>query len=91
MKDSALLDSTFHIILERMVASGEAPHYTGSAQELGVPSKEGRKVLRQLSSTPGLVGWLYPKTDNILPFAPFKSLPTGNEPVRVPTPVRDEV
>lgn len=70
------LDRTFHIIMERMIATGQAPHYTEIAAELGVSPKEGRAAIRKLFSKRGFPGWLYPKTDTIVSFAPFNNLPT---------------
>lgn len=71
-----VLDQTFHIIIEKLIATGQAPHYTEIAAELGVLPEQGRKALRKLFSTLGFPGWLYPKTDNIVSFAPFNNLPT---------------
>ncbi|MDY6933424.1 MAG: hypothetical protein SVZ03_04280 [Spirochaetota bacterium] len=76
MPKSPLLDKTYHIIIERMIATGKAPHYTEIATELGVSPTEGRKALRKLFSTFGFPGWLYPKSVNIVSFAPFNNLPT---------------
>jgi hypothetical protein len=76
MPKESLLDQTFHTIMERMIANGQAPHYTEIAAELGVSATKGRKALRKLFSTLGFPGWLYPKTDNIVSFAPFNNLPT---------------
>lgn len=76
MPNRSELNQTFHIIMERMIATGQAPHYTEIAAELGVPPVEGRKTLHKLFSTLGFPGWLYPKTDTIVSFAPFNNLPT---------------
>ena len=76
MSKPSQLDKTFHIIMEKMIATGQAPHYTEIAAQLEVPPAEGRKTLRKLFSTLGFPGWLYPKTDNIVSFAPFNNLPT---------------
>ena len=76
MSDPSLLDQTFHIITEHMIATGQAPHYTEIATELEVSPAEGRQALLQLFSTRGFPGWLYPKTDSIVSFAPFSNLPT---------------
>jgi hypothetical protein len=70
------LDQTFHIIMEHLIATGQAPHYTEIAASLGVSPEKGRKVLRRLFSTLGFPGWLFPKTDSIVSFAPFNNLPT---------------
>ncbi|MGD9033933.1 MAG: hypothetical protein PVJ69_05385 [Desulfobacteraceae bacterium] len=75
MSEHTLLDKTFHVIMKRMVETGQAPHYTEIASELGVPVEEGRKALHDLFKA-GVPGWLFPKTDLITSFAPFNNLPT---------------
>jgi hypothetical protein len=75
MNEPNLLDKTFHIIMKRMVESGQAPHYTEIAAELGVPMEAGRKTLHDLFSA-GVSGWLFPDTDLIASLAPFNNLPT---------------
>jgi len=74
MNEPSLLDTTFNIIMRRMVETGQAPHYTEIARELGVPVREGRKALHHLIHS-GIPGWLYPKTDIIASMAPFNNLP----------------
>jgi hypothetical protein len=69
------LDKTFHMIMKRMVKTGQAPHYTEIAKELGISMAEGRKILHELFS-PRIPGWLSPNTDFIASFAPFNNLPT---------------
>ena len=76
MSKPSELDQTFHIIIEKMIATGQAPHYTEIAAALGVSPEKGRKTLRKLFSTLGFPGWLCLKTDNIVSFAPFNNLPT---------------
>jgi hypothetical protein len=75
MSDLSILDRTFHLIMKRMLESGQAPHYTEIASELGIPMENGRKVLRDLFAA-GVPGWLFPDTDYITSFAPFNNLPT---------------
>jgi hypothetical protein len=75
MSDPARINQTFDIIMRKMVATGQAPHYTEIAQELGVPVEEGRKALHDLFAA-GVPGWLFPNTDFITSFAPFNNLPT---------------
>ncbi len=74
MPKSKHLTKTFHIIVERFIATGRAPNYTEIAAELGVSPQEGRKVLRNLFSTIGFPGWFHPKTDDIASFAPFSNV-----------------
>jgi hypothetical protein len=75
MSDLSILNRTFHLIMKRMVESGQAPHYTEIASEMGIPVEEGRKVLRDFFAA-GIPGWLFPGTDLITSFAPFNNLPT---------------
>jgi hypothetical protein len=75
MSALSILDRTFHLIMKRMVESGQAAHYTEIASELGIPMENGRKVLRDLFSA-GIPGWLFPGTDLITSFAPFNNRPT---------------
>ncbi|MBW2559991.1 MAG: hypothetical protein JRE40_03940 [Deltaproteobacteria bacterium] len=75
MNDFSQMDRTFHIIMKRMVKTGQAPHYTEIAQELEISPDEGRKALHTLFAA-GIPGWLFPDTDLITSFAPFNNLPT---------------
>jgi len=75
MSDLKMLDRVFNLIMKKMVQTGQAPHYTEIASELGMPMEEGRKVLRELFAA-GVPGWLFPETDHITSFAPFNNLPT---------------
>jgi hypothetical protein len=76
MSDLGRLDKTFNIIMNRFVETGQAPHYTEIAGELGVSIEEGRKSVHELFSLPMFPGWLYPNTDFITSFPPFNNLPT---------------
>ncbi len=75
MSETAMLDRAFQIIMRRMVETGQAPHYTEMAAELGIPVEEGRQMLHELFEA-GVPGWLFPNTDLITSFAPFNNLPT---------------
>ena len=59
-----------------MIKTGQAPHYTEVAADLGISFEEGRKAFHALVSLgiPGI--WLFPDTDYISSFAPFSNLPT---------------
>ena len=48
MSSQSVLDKTYHIIIQRMIKTGQAPHYTEIAAELGVPVEDGRKALHDL-------------------------------------------
>jgi hypothetical protein len=76
MSSPSVLDKTYNIIIKRMIKTGQAPHYTEIAAELGSPVEEGQKALHDLMSV-GIPGtWLFPDTDYIGSFAPFSNLPT---------------
>ena len=75
MGDPTIYDKAFHLIMKRMVETGQAPFFTELASELGLSVEEGRKTLHDLFSL-GIPGWLYPNTDHITSFAPFNNLPT---------------
>jgi len=76
MAEPTRLDRTFGVIMKRMVETGQAPHYTEIAKELGVSPREGRAALHKLFSVRGFPGWLFPKGDTVVSFAPFNNLPT---------------
>jgi hypothetical protein len=75
MADLALLDRAHAAIMRRMVATGQALHYTELAAELGLLVEEGRQTLRDLVEC-GIPAWLHPGTDYIVSFPPFHNLPT---------------
>jgi hypothetical protein len=75
MNNFTMLDRMFHVIMKRMVETGQAPFYTELAAALGLSVEEGRKILHELFSS-GIPGWLYPRTDLIVSFAPFNNPPT---------------
>lgn len=76
MKEPGKMDRIFHIIMKRLVETGQAPHFTELAAELGMPAEEGRKAVHALFALPMFPGWLFPKTDYITSFPPFNNLPT---------------
>jgi len=75
MSEPTQSDQVFQIIMQRMVDTGQAPHYTEIAAEMQVPVEEARRALHDLFS-PRFPGWLYPNTDYICSFPPFNNLPT---------------
>ncbi len=75
MNEPTILDRAFHVVMKRMVDTGQAPHYAELARELGLSIEEGRTTLHDLFSS-GIAGWLYPRTDYIVSFAPFNNLAT---------------
>lgn len=78
MSKSSGLNKTFHIIMEQIVGTGQAPDYTEIAAEMGVTPAEGQKAIRRLFSTKGFPGWFYPNSDAIMSFAPFNIAPNNH-------------
>jgi len=75
VNDPTMLNKAFRFIMKRMIQTGQAPFYTELATGLSLSVEEGRKIQRDLF-TSGIPGWLYPRTDHIVSFAPFNNLPT---------------
>ncbi len=75
MADMALLDRGFAAIIRRFVETGQGPHYTELAQELGLSVEQGRELVHELFAR-NVPGWVHPGTDLIASFAPFNNLPT---------------
>ncbi len=75
MSESKQLYHVFQIIMKKMIETGQAPHFTEIATEMGVPMEEGRLAVHELFS-PGFPAWLFPNTDYIGSFPPFSNLPT---------------
>jgi DNA-directed RNA polymerase specialized sigma subunit len=50
MSKPSILGETYKVILKKMVETGQAPHYTEIAAELGVSVEEGRRTLHDLFS-----------------------------------------
>ena len=75
MAELATLDKAYQVSMARIVKSGQAPHYTELAAELGVSMEEGKVILHELIDT-GIPAWLHPGTDYIASFPPFNNLPT---------------
>ena len=75
MTELAMLDRAFYAIMQRFIDTGQAPHYTELANELGLSVEEGRQVLHDMMAS-GVAAWLNPETDYIESFAPFHNLPT---------------
>ena len=75
MADQKMLDRAFQTIMRQMVDTGQAPHYTELAKQLGLSVEDGRQVLHDLIDS-GIPAWLHPGTDYIVSFPPFNNMPT---------------
>ena len=75
MADIATLDRAFYSIMQRIINTGQAPHYTEMAAHLGLSVEEGRRVLHDLVDTGLHASWLHPDMDYLVSFPPFHNLP----------------
>jgi len=75
MAEVTLLDRAFHNIIRRFINTGQAPHYTELAKDLGLPMEAGRQLIVDLMAA-GVPGWLHPQTDYVASFPPFNNQPT---------------
>lgn len=75
MADLAMLDQAYHRVMQRIIHSGQAPHYTELAAEMDLDMEAGKALLHDLIDS-GIPAWLHPETDYIVSFAPFHNLPT---------------
>ncbi len=73
--ESGDLDRAFAVIMARIVATGQAPHYTELAGALGVPMERGKQLVAGVL-TAGVPGWVHPGTDYLASFPPFNNQPT---------------
>ena len=56
MQSSERLNQAFHVIMQKMTATGRAPFYIELAAELGVAPEEGRKIQKDLFAA-GIAVW----------------------------------
>ena len=75
MADLEILDRAYSNIMQRFIRTGQGPHYTELANDLGLDMEEGRQLLHDLMAA-GIPGWLHPQTDYIASFPPFNNQPT---------------
>ncbi len=68
------LDRAYAAIMSTVIDTGQAPHFTELASELGVTIETGRELVHDLMAiTPG---WTHPGTDYVASFPPFNIQPT---------------
>lgn len=75
MADLATLDKAYLITMTQIVRTGQAPHYTELASEMGVSVEEGKSILHELVDAK-IPAWLHPGTNYIASFPPFNNQPT---------------
>ena len=76
MADTQTLDKAYHVIMSRLVETGQAPHYSELATALGCHIEEGRQIVHDLAGAASASIRLNPDTDWIATFGPFSLIPT---------------
>jgi hypothetical protein len=74
MSDLELLDRGYATVMDQVVATGRAPHFTDLAHRLDIDLPTARALVHELA--PLASGWVHPGTDHIASFAPFNIQPT---------------
>lgn len=59
MADLVMLDRAYHHVMQRIVHTGQAPHYTELATDLGLAMEAGKLLLYELIDS-GIPAWLHP-------------------------------
>ena len=74
MSELDVLDRGYAAVMDSVVATGRAPHFTELAVVLDVDLRTARELVHELVGvTPG---WVHPGTDLIASFPPFNLQPT---------------
>ena len=76
MADTGTLDKAFQIIMSRLVETGQAPHYSELATDLGCSIEEGRQIVHDLAGVRPAPLRMNPDTDWIATVGPISLLPT---------------
>lgn len=77
MIDQNLTQRAFTTILEHLVATGRAPHYSELAGVLNIGMEEAREAqVAAVGASPIAGCWLAHDTDHIESWAPFSNVPT---------------
>ena len=74
MADAALVQLAYTTILQHIIRTGRAPHYTALAATLGLAPDEARDLQKEAAEA-GVGCWLIEDTDYIESWAPFSNVP----------------
>ena len=77
MADTQTLDKAYQFIMSRLVETGQAPHYSELATDLGCSTEDGRQIVHDLAGVDGAPIRLNPDTDWIATVPPFSLIPTS--------------
>ena len=73
--NETLVQQAYTYILEHLVNTGRAPHFTELAAALDITSDEARDV-QEKAADAGVGCWISHDTDYIASWAPFSNIPT---------------
>jgi len=75
MEKPALVQRAFTAVVENLVKTGRAPHYTELATTLGLLPEEALQVQRKAAES-AVACWFVKETDYVESWAPFSNVPT---------------
>ena len=76
MADAQTLDKAYQIIITCLAETGQAPHSTELAAEMGCSTEEGRQIVHDLAKAGPTSIRLNPDTDWISTVPPLSLIPT---------------
>ena len=76
MADTQTLDKAYRFIISRLVETGQAPHYSELATDLGCSTEDGRQIVHDLAAVAPAPIRMNPDSDWIATVGPFSLIPT---------------
>jgi hypothetical protein len=75
MEETALVQRAYTAVLEHLVKTGRAPHYTELAATLGLRPEEARQIQHKAADS-AIACWFVKEGDYVESWAPFSNVPT---------------
>lgn len=75
MAEMELVQQAYTAVLNHLVRTGRAPHYTELAADLGLRPDEAKEIQREAAAA-ALGCWFARETDYVESWAPFSTVPT---------------
>ncbi|MCG6533174.1 MAG: hypothetical protein L7F78_00490 [Syntrophales bacterium LBB04] len=75
MEKTPLVQQAYTAVVDKLVKTGRAPHYSELAATLGLPLEEARQIQHKAAES-AIACWFVKDTDYIESWAPFSNVPT---------------
>ena len=75
MEETALVQRAYTAVLEHLIKTGRAPHYTELAATLRLPPEEARQIQHKAADS-AIACWFVKEGDYVESWAPFSNVPT---------------